>query len=323
MPRPWSPRPPYFDGSLSMLRSNRFCLACLPLVARLTACLMLGACAAPVLAQPYNPYADGHDPLPPISADGTLHWGTFYKSAAIQKSYERLWSLGACRGTNKAITVPVERNKMVIDNLPEESFTGRVRATVGSLAGGMVAFTEGASVDPSSAVLIAQLHPAGVTQMQVGGRASAAVIKPGLTVRLRAQVDDKGQTADPIRSIEIVTPPRDFTPDPVRSHKLDTVVGTVVQARNKMLQVKVDAGNIHRLTLPLADDVEVMIVDAAQVDLIAPGDEVEITGRRWSGEGAMGAGTVFTSRIIVTKAPIQPPLPAQPGTNQVGVKKNQ
>jgi hypothetical protein len=65
-----------------------------------------------------------------------------------------------------------------------------------------------------------------------------------------------------------------------------------------------------------------MIVDAAEVDLIAPGDEVEITGRRWSGEGAMGAGTVFTSRIIVNKAPLQPPLPAQPGPDQVGLKKS-
>jgi hypothetical protein len=295
--------------------------ACLPLVAGLTACLMLGACAAPALAQPYNPYADGHDPLPPVAADGTLRWGTFYKSAAIQKSYERLWGLGACRGTNKAITVPVERNKMVIDNLPEESFTGRVRATAGSLAGGMVAFTEGVAVDPSAAVLIAQLHPAGVTHMQIGGRTSAAAIKPGTTVRLRAQLDDKGRSTEPIRAIEIVTPPVGFTPDPIRVHTLNTVVGTVTHVRDNTLQLKIDAGRIRRLAVTLADDAEVMIVDAAQVDLIAPGDEVEVTGRRWSGEGAMGAGTVFTSRIIVNKSPQQPAMPAQPGPGQVGFKK--
>jgi hypothetical protein len=196
-----------------------------------------------------------------------------------------------------------------------------VRATTGSLAGGMVAFTEGGSVDPSAAVLIAQLHPAGVTLMQVGGRASAAAIKPGTTVRLRAQVDDKGRASETIRAIEIVTPPRGFTPDPVRVHALNTIVGTVVQVRNNALQVRVDAGRIRRLTLTLADDAEVMIVDAAQVDLIAPGDEVEVTGRRWSGEGAMGSGTVFTSRIIVTKSSEQPVLPAQPGPDQVGFKK--
>ena len=291
------------------------------MVAKLAAFLMLGACSTPALAEPYNPYADGHDPLPPVAADGTLHWGTFYKSAAIQKSYERLWGMGACRGTNKAITVPVERNKMVIDNLPEESFTGRVRATTGSLAGGMVAFTEGAAVDPSTAVLIAQLHPAGVTHMQVGGRTSAAAIKPGTTVRLRATVDDKGRSAEPIQAIEIVTPPRGFSPDPIRGHTLNTVVGTVTNVRDNTLQLRIDAGRIRRLTLTLADDAEVMIVDAAQVDLIAPGDEVEITGRRWSGEGAMEAGTVFTSRIIVTKSSLQPQAPAQPGPDQVGSKK--
>lgn len=301
-----------------MLRSPRLHSASMPFMVRLFACMLLGTCTESVRAQPYNPYADGHDPLPPVAADGTLHWGPFYKSAAIQKTYERLWSLGACRGTNKAITVPVERNKMIIDNLPEESFTGKVRATAGSLAGGMVAFTEGATNDPSAAVLIAQLHPAGVTQVQVGGRTSAAAIKPGMTVRLRAEVDDKGRTAEPIRTIDIVTPPRDFTPDPVRPHQLDTVVGTVVQARNKMIQIKVDAGRIRRLTLPLADDAVVMVVDAAQIDLIAPGDEIEVTGRRWSGEGAMGAGTVFTSRIVVNKASVQPQGPAQPSPNEVG-----
>ena len=304
-----------------MLRPNRIRHASLPMVAKLAVCLMLGACTASVLAEPYNPYADGHDPLPPVAADGTLHWGTFYKSAAIQKSYERLWGMGACRGTNKAITVPVERNKMVIDNLPEESFTGRVRATTGSLAGGMVAFTEGASVDPSTAVLIAQLHPAGVTHMQVGGRTSAAAIKPGTTVRLRATVDDKGRSAEPIQAIEIVTPPRGFAPDPIRAHTLNTVVGTVTHVRDNTLQLRIDAGRIRRLTLTLADDAEVMIVDAAQVDLIAPGDEVEITGRRWSGEGAMEAGTVFTSRIIVNKSSLQPQAPAHPGPDQVGSKK--
>ena len=189
-----------------MLRSKRLRPVCLPLMTGLLACTLLGSCAETVLAQPYNPYADGHDELAPVAADGTLRWGPFYKSAAIQKTYERLWNLGACRGTNKAITVPVERNKMMIDNLPEESFTGRVRATAGSLSGGMVAFTEGATVDHSSAVLIAQLHPAGVTQMQVGGSTSAAAIKPGMTVRLRTVVDDKGRAAEPIRVRTSSTP---------------------------------------------------------------------------------------------------------------------
>lgn len=282
--------------------------------------LLLASSALPVLAEPYNPYADGHDPLPPVKADGTLHWGPFYKSAAIQKTYERLWSLGACRGTNKAITIPVERNKLIIDNLPEETFTGRVRGTAGSMTGGMIAFTEGQAVDPSVAVLVAQLHPAGVTQVHVSGRTSAASIEPGMTVRLRALVDEKGRANDPIDAIDIVTPPRDFTPDAIRPNTLETVVGTVVQIRPNMIQVRVDAGRIRRLTLPLADEPQVMIHDAAQLDLLAPGDAVEVTGRRWSGEGAMGAGTVFASRVAVTKAAVPKPSTANAGMDQVGVK---
>jgi hypothetical protein len=290
-----------------MLCLKRFVRSCLLMGHLLAATGLVCVGTAPVLAQatPYNPYAESQDLVPPVAADGTLHWGAFYKSAAIQKSYERLWSLGACRGTNKAITIPVERNKMVIDNLPEESFNGRVRATAGSLAGGMVAFTEGSRNDSDAAVLIAQLHPAGVTSMQVGGRSSITAIKPGMTVRFRAKVDDKGRASDPVQSLDIVTPPHGFTPDPVRPHHLDTIVGTVVQFRGTMLLLKVDAGKIRRLSIPLADDAEIMIVDAAQLDLIAPGDEVEVTGRRWSGEGAMGAGTVFTSRITVHKAPLE------------------
>jgi hypothetical protein len=261
---------------------------------------------------PYNPYAEAHDPLPPVAADGTLRWGTFYKSASIQKSYERLWNMGACRGTNKAITVPVERNKLLIDNLPEESFSGRVRAATGTIAGGMVAFTEGADVDPTAAVLVAQLHPAGVSHVRVGGKTSIAALEPGMSVRLRAQVDDKGRALEPVRAIDIVTPPADFKPDPVRSHTLDTIVGTVVRSRNNLLLLKIDAGTIRRVSVPLADAVEVMIVDAAELALIAPGDEIEITGRRWSGAGAMGSGTVFASHIIVNKPA------AQPATHDLG-----
>lgn len=278
----------------------------------MVATIALGGGEVRAQPAPYNPYAEAHDPLPPVAADGTLHWGTFYKSAAMQKSYERLWSMGACRGTNKAITVPVERNKVVIDNLPEESFSGRVRGVTGTLAGGMVAFTEGDHADPTAAVLVAQLHPAGVSHLQVGGKSTVAAIKPGMSVRLRVQVDEKGRPREPVRMIDIVTPPAGFTPDPVRPDTLDTVVGTVAHVRPRMLVLKIDAGTIRRLSLPLDDAAEVMIVDAAHLDLIAPGDEVEITGRRWSGAGAMGAGTVFASRIVVTKQA------AQPSPNEVG-----
>jgi len=260
---------------------------------------------------PYNPYADSQDVLPPVAADGTLHWGTFYKSAAIQQSYQRLWSLGACRGTNRAITAPVERNRLVIDNLPEASFTGTVREATGSLAGGMIAFTEGTAAT-SAPVVVAQLHPAGVTRLAIGGRTSTAALKPGLSIRFRAELDDRGRVADPVARLDIVTPPAHFSPDPLRSGTTETVVGTIQQARQGTLTLRVDAGRIRRVTMRLAPDATVMIVDAAQVDLIAPGDRLEVTGRRWSGEGAIGAGTVFASHVVVHKATTDEPQEQAP-----------
>jgi hypothetical protein len=259
---------------------------------------------------PYNPYAETQESLPPVAADGTLHWGPFYKSAAIQKSYERLWNLGACRGTNKAITTPVERNKLVIDNLPEASFSGRVRATAGTAKGGLVAFTEGDALHDSAPLLVAQLHPAGVTQMQIGGPAAATALKSGMTVRLRAQVDEKGRASSPLQSLEIISPPPGFVPDPIRPNTADTVIGEIQRVNNSMLVVQVAAGTIRRLTLPLSKETSIMVVDASRLDLVSPGDSLEVTGRRWAGEGCMGTGTVFASQIIVHKAA---PTAAAPG----------
>ena len=267
---------------------------------------------------PYNPYAETQEAAPPVAADGTLHWGSFYKSAAIQKSYERLWSLGACRGTNKAITTPVERNKLVIDNLPEASFRGRVRGTAGTSHGGLIAFCEGGGIDAADPVLVAQLHPAGVTHVQIGGPAGLATLKPGMTIRVRTQIDDKGRSSSPIQSIEVVTLPEGFVPDPVRPGVTETVIGEIQRISDRLLVVQVAAGKTRRLTLPIVAETSVMVVDASRIDLIAPGDAVEVTGRRWSGDGCLGSGTVFTSRLIVNKAAAAPTAADRPDPLTVG-----
>jgi hypothetical protein len=269
------------------------------------ALLVAVVAARPASAQltPYDPYAESQAALPPVLPDGTLHWGPFYKSATVQKAYERLWNLGACRGTNKAITVPVERNRIIIDNLPEASFSGTVREAAGSLAGGVIAFSEGAA-GGTTPVVFAQLHPAGVTRLQIGGRTTPAALRPGVTVRFRGVVDDRGRVAESPRTLDIVTPPAKFTPDPLRAGTTETVVGTIQHSRQGTLTLRVDAGKIRRVTVRVAPDAPVMIVDAAQLELIAPGDRLEVTGRRWSGEGSMGAGTVFASHVVVHKAPL-------------------
>lgn len=267
------------------------------IAAALLALAMPGVSRGQIAA--YNPYADSQEMLAPVAPDGTIRWGTFYKSAAMQKTYERLWNLGACRGTNKAITVPVEMNKLSIDSLVEEDFRGTVAGATGTIKGGMVAFTTG----DGSGHKVAVLHPAGVSKLAVSGRAPASILRPGMTVRLHAQVDRKGRGLEPLETFEILTLPNDFKPVAVQADRIDTIVGEVVQVRNNVLQLRVNAGKIRRLTLPLAADA-VATIEAAQLDLVESGDTIELKGRLWSGEGCMGEGTVFASKVIITKAEI-------------------
>jgi len=255
---------------------------------------------------PYNPYADMHEAAPPVAADGTIHWGTFYKSAKLQGAYERLWNLGACRGSNKAITVPVAENKLVIDRLPEADFSGVVRGAVGSVAGGLVAFDEGGGGRTSDEPLVAQLHPAGVTRFQVVGRTTASVLAVGMVIRFRGEVDDKGHGVKPVSAVEIVTPPPGFVPDPVRVGHDETIVGTIVSVRKHVVGVRVNAGRLRKLVVEIPADA-VVSIDAARLDLVAAGDAIEVKGRLWTGEGAMGSGTVFVSDVIVSKRPVAEP----------------
>lgn len=260
--------------------------------------------AAPVLGQltPYNPYVDSQEAPAPVAADGTIQWGVFYKSAAVQSAYQRLWNLGACRGTNRAITEPVNRNKVIIDRLPESEYEGKVVAVVGTLAGGLVAFTE-RSAGETGEPMVVQLHPAGVTRLRVTGRVPAAVLKPGLVVRLMAEVDQRGRTAEPVTAFDIVMPPADFKPDPVRPGVRSLIVAEVKRVHQNVVMLTVPVGPVRRLTLTFSQD-GVANVDAARLDLVAAGDSISITGRLWGGDGAMGAGTVFASDVTITKLPL-------------------
>ena len=71
------------------------------------------------------------------------------------------------------------------------------------IAGGIVAFAERGSTDDHAAVLVAQLHPAGVSHLHISGPAPIGCLKPGMTVRLLAEVDEKGRATTPLRSLEI------------------------------------------------------------------------------------------------------------------------
>jgi len=251
-------------------------------------------------AVPYNPYVDSQGPLVPVAPDGTIRWGVFYKSATLQKNYERLWNLGACRGTNKAITIPVAANKLQVDELPEAEFRGVVRGAEGTSAGGLVAFVENPAAGDDEPPLVAQLHPAGVSRLVVVGESSADIVRPGMTVRLATVVDARGRAAAPVRRLEIVSPPTDVRPVGIVAGEPTTVMATVTQVRDGVLGLQLDAGRIRRLAIPL-DPEAVATIDAAAVELVSAGDAIHVKGRLWTGEGAFGAGTVFASDVLVRK----------------------
>lgn len=278
------------------------------------ACLVAALWLLPATAEaqvvPYNPYADSQDPTPAVLPDGTIHWGTFYKSAAIQKAYERLWNLGACRNTNKAITIPVENNRLKIDSLPEGEFRGIVTAVTGTNSGGAVAFVEASGDVSGAAERVALLHPAGVSRVEISGTAPANFLAPGMTVRFQTRVDARGRATEPLRLIHVVTPSRDAKPVPVTADTDELIVGRVASIKRNMLSVRIDAGKIRRLSVPLADRA-VVEVQSADVGLVRPGDRVEIKGRLWEGEGALGDGSVFADRVTVLK---QGPEPDDQGT---------
>ena len=263
--------------------------------------MLLTVWSQPAVAQGYGPPAP---PTPPVNEDGSIHWGTFYKSATLQQAYERLWNLGACRGTNKRITIPVENNKMQIDSLPEAEFQGVVQAATGTVAGGLIAFTAAGGVADGSPTLVAQLHPAGVSALHVSGPASAAILSIGMTVRLQALVDPQGHGVDEIETIEIITPPHDFEPPTIEPGSRGEIVGRIASVRGDRLTIQLlrPAGGLRRLFLPLSEDVVVRF-DAAQVEYVAPGDRIAVTGRLWTGDGSMASGTIFASDIVVTKQP--------------------
>ena len=276
--------------------------------------LASAAPAASARAQgvPYNPYVDSQ-PLPPLAPDGTIQWGTFFKSAAIQKKYEHLWNLGACRNTNPDITIPVAANRLDVNALPEEEFTGTVQAVTGGLAGGTVAFVRGRPDEPP---LVAQLHPAGVTRSIVTGRSTPAILRPGMTVRLTTTVDAKGRAVEPVREFEIISPPGD-RPAPIVAGTPGVVVAVVSQVRKGVLDLRVDGGRIRRLLVPLADDA-VVTIDAAEPQLMSPGDAIEVKGRLWTGEGSTGAGLVFASDVRVRKA--EPAAARDPAAVAIGAR---
>ncbi len=132
------------------------------------------------------------------------------------------------------------------------------------------------------------------------------MLLPGHVIRVVTAVDEQGEGIEPLARFDLVTPPADYVPPDVRPGVRGEIVGTVKRLHKDVLTLHVPVGRLRRLTFNLPADA-VATLDAARLDLVAPGDAIQLTGRLWSGDGAMGGGTIFASDVSISK----PPLPGE------------
>jgi hypothetical protein len=261
------------------------------LLVGLAACCFLGS---PLWGQSpaYNPYAPSQDEPLPVSKDGKLNWPAFFKSKQIEDRFQSYFAMGSCVGTNQSIVNMLRDNKVDVNKLPEASLRGLATACDPR------AMTV---VDTTGMKTLVVTHPAGVTKISVWGQMDMRELKPGMVVRFLGRVDQRGMGTDPIEKIEVVTPGPSFRWLPVEPNRVQTITGKVVRFQGQRLQVRVDAGKMHRLTLPVANDASVS-VDGNSLGLISAGDEVSTAGHTYGGAIAGGVQIVFASDITVTKA---------------------
>jgi hypothetical protein len=247
---------------------------------------------SPLMAQvaPYNPYAASQEEvLPAVAADGTLHWPVFFKSAKMELSYQRLWNLGACRGTNMRITGPVEQNKISIDKMPE----GTVEGVVTLVSTGAVMLKQS---DGKLTRLVT--HPEGVSRVSVTGDVPANMLKPGMQVRLVASVDEHGVGAEPIDVLDVISVDKDFTPLEVKAGAIQTITAKVVSLRGQRLQLLVGTGSLRKLTFQL-DEAAIAHVMTRDIGYASIGDTLTAKGHMYSGTAT--EHWVFASDVTVVK----------------------
>ncbi|UUO05039.1 hypothetical protein M4951_16805 [Blastopirellula sp. J2-11] len=258
-------------------------------------CAATCSCALPqpVLAQlgPYNPYAKPMDDAPPVAADGTLHWPVFYRSTKMELKYENLHNLGACLGTNKSVTVPVEKNKLNIDTLPEVSVSGRV-VQIGK--GSMLLQQADGKID------MIVTHPAGVSRVDVTGDVPAAWLKSGMLVRFLGQVDSHGHGAEPLDAIDVMSTPGDFAPPEVAPGHRQNITAVVKSLRGKTLVVTTLNGTLRKLTFTLSEEAIAHLM-TQELEYASLGDELTAKGHLYTVAGAKPDRCVFASDVTVSK----------------------
>jgi hypothetical protein len=242
--------------------------------------------------RPYNPYAASQDEFIPVAKDGKLNWPAYFKSKQLEDRFQSYFAMGSCCGTNQAINNMLRDNKVDVNQLPESSVLGAAALSdPGTVTLG----------DRSAGRTVVVAHPAGVTKINVFGEMPVSELKPDMVVRFLGRVDHRGTGTDLIEAIEVITPGPMFNWRPVEANREQTITGKVVRIQGPRLQVRVDAGKMHRLTFQVSDKTRVK-VDGNSLGLISAGDQVSAAGHIFGGPSTGGSQIVFASEITVIKA---------------------
>jgi hypothetical protein len=250
------------------------------------AVLFLSCASLHAQVQPYNPYAPEIQDTIPVTPDGKINWPTFYRSTKLKNKFQLLHAMGSCMGTAKDIVSALEANKVDVNALGTRTVHGKLVAMHGG------AFTV---LDKSGETTTVMTHPAGVSRVDVDGSMPIARLRPGMAVRLTTQVDARGQAQEPVEALNVFTFDRDTQPDAVTPGRVQTIAGWIRNIRGSHVQVHVNAGRLRQLTFLLADDCRISVT-GHELQLLSPGDEVEVTGHVYSRDKQLGR-IVFANKV--------------------------
>jgi hypothetical protein len=139
------------------------------------------------------------------------------------------------------------------------------------------------------------------TKIQVTGEVGADILRPGLFVQLKADVDKRGVAADKIAELTIVTPSQEKSsgnfsrpagpgqkpdgPDGGRSFAtgFSTVQGRIISYKKNKLQLKIDKGTV---LCELSDNPRIL-VDLADYSMARKGDRIKVQGMKTTGTNGL------------------------------------
>jgi len=258
--------------------------------------------------KPYNPYADENLDLPPVSPDGTINWPTFYKSGAIKAKFDWMFAVGSCRGTKEELNQVIINNKVNVNKIEEAEYSGVV---LSNTAGNLIV------LDKNQTPTSIMTHPRGVSKIEVNGPYTLKQLRTGMLVRVTAKINDDGTSDQPLPAIEIFSTKPDYPFAEVEPGERTTFAARVVALRDKTLELRVDAGKLRKLKVPV-HETTLVTLNMDDLNLASPGDKLEVKGHLYVGPGISAKQAIFANKVVVTK-PSQPDkIPAKRATSDLG-----